>query len=451
LRRNIFITYMIVVLISLSITGFLTVRAVEKYFVSNIEDALITDARVIQRFLAAELEKSNNDLSGIDKTVKELSADIGARITVVDLNGDVIADTQKITREMENHSQRPEIKQAYLGQIGKSIRYSSSIKAKMMYVAIPILSNNTIISVLRLSLPLSEIMHLSKFIWGIILSSTLIGLLIAFFASTIFTISVTRPIQDVACASREIARGNYDMKIYTQASGEIKILADSFNYMAKNLKQTINELRDGKSKTEAILGSMAESLIAVDHQCRVIMTNSAAEQLFNVKKDTALNKHLLEIVRNRELYDFINDVLMTKRSVNKELKIFTPEEKVFRINIAPINEDENSGAVAVLRDITDLRKLEKVRTEFVANVSHELKTPLTSISGFVETLLDGVYKDQDHCRNFLGIIKQETDRMTRLINELLYFSRIESSVNPIKKTKVDITDVLMKALSVFIG
>jgi two-component system phosphate regulon sensor histidine kinase PhoR len=140
--------------------------------------------------------------------------------------------------------------------------------------------------------------------------------------------------------------------------------------------------------------------------------------------------------------------LTANKSVSQGLKIITSEEKIFRINIVPINEEKNSGAVAILRDITDLRKLEKVRTEFVANVSHELKTPLTSISGFVETLLDGAYKSQDHCRYFLGIIKQETDRMTRLINELLYFSRIEKSGTPLNRTQVDIIEVIMKALSV---
>jgi two-component system phosphate regulon sensor histidine kinase PhoR len=448
LRRSIFITYMIIVLISLSITGFVTIRAVEKYFIMNTEDTLITHAKVLQTFLAPELEQHKNPSPHLDKAVGELGKDLKARITIVDLKGEVLADTERIPRELKNHSNRPEIKQAYRGEIGKSIRYSSSIKTKMMYVAVPVLKGDTIIAVLRLALPLSQIGNLSKYIWGIILSSTLTGLIIAFFMSTVFSRRITKPIEEVAQAAKGIAQGNYDMKIPIRTSGEIKILAESFNHMAENLHKTISELKDGKDKTEAVLGSMAESLIAVDNQCRIIMMNSAAEKLFEIKRNKVLGRHLLEMLRNRELYDLVNDVLTANKSVSQGLKIITSEEKIFRINIVPINEEKNSGAVAILRDITDLRKLEKVRTEFVANVSHELKTPLTSISGFVETLLDGAYKSQDHCRYFLGIIKQETDRMTRLINELLYFSRIEKSGTPLNRTQVDIIEVIMKALSV---
>ncbi|MDD4569893.1 MAG: histidine kinase dimerization/phospho-acceptor domain-containing protein, partial [Tepidanaerobacteraceae bacterium] len=448
LRRNVFITYMIIVLISLSITGFVTVKAVEKYIIENTEGTLITHAKVLQMFLAPELEHEQNPSAHLDKKVSELGKNLKARITIIDLKGQVLADTERNPDELENHSNRPEIKQAYRGKIGKSIRYSSSIKTKMMYVTVPILTDDTITAVLRLALPLSQIGDLSKYIWGIILSSTLIGLLIAFFMSTVFSKKITKPIEEVAQAAKGIAQGNYDMKIPIRTSGEIKILAESFNHMAENLHKTISELKDGKHKTEAVLGSMAESLIAVDNQCRIIMMNSAAEKLFKIKRNEVLSRHLLEMLRNRELYDLVNEVLTTKKNVNQELKIITSEEKIFYINIVPINAEKSYGAVAILRDITDLRKLEKVRTEFVANVSHELKTPLTSISGFVETLLDGAYKSQDHCRYFLGIIKQESDRMTRLINELLYFSRIETSGTPINKTPVDMIEVVMKALSV---
>lgn len=448
MRRNIFITYMIIVLISLSITGFVTVKAVERYFIKNTEDILITHANVLQTFLASELKEQQSLSTHLNKMIRKLGKDINARITIVDLDGQVIADTERSPEILENHSDRPEIEEAYRGNIGKSIRYSSSIGTKMMYIAVPVINGNTISAVLRLALPLSQIGNLSKYIWGIILSSTLTGLIIAFIMSTIFSRRITKPIEEVAQGAKGIAQGNYDMKIPVRTSGEIKILAESFNHMAENLHKTISELKDGKDKTEAVLGSMAESLVAVDNKCRIIMVNSAAEKLFKIERDKVLGKHLLEMLRNGELYDLVNDVLTTEKSITQELKIIASEEKIFRINIVPINAEKSSGAVAILRDITDLRKLEKVRTEFVANVSHELKTPLTSISGFVETLLDGAYKSQDHCLYFLDIIKQETDRMTRLINELLYFSRIETADISFNKIPVDLINVVMKALSV---
>ncbi|NLZ52394.1 MAG: cell wall metabolism sensor histidine kinase WalK, partial [Thermoanaerobacteraceae bacterium] len=421
---------------------------VERYFIKNTEDILITHANVLQTFLASELKEQQSLSTHLNKMIRKLGKDINARITIVDLDGQVIADTERSPEILENHSDRPEIEEAYRGNIGKSIRYSSSIGTKMMYIAVPVINGNTISAVLRLALPLSQIGNLSKYIWGIILSSTLTGLIIAFIMSTIFSRRITKPIEEVAQGAKGIAQGNYDMKIPVRTSGEIKILAESFNHMADNLHKTISELKDGKDKTEAVLGSMAESLVAVDNKCRIIMVNSAAEKLFKIERDKVLGKHLLEMLRNGELYDLVNDVLTTEKSITQELKIIASEEKIFRINIVPINAEKSSGAVAILRDITDLRKLEKVRTEFVANVSHELKTPLTSISGFVETLLDGAYKSQDHCLYFLDIIKQETDRMTRLINELLYFSRIETADISFNKIPVDLINVVMKALSV---
>lgn len=448
MRREIFVTYMIVVLISLSITGIVTVKAVEKYFIKNAEESLITYANVLQSFLATELAEQQNPSIQFYRNIRELSKYIDARITIIDMDGKVIADTEKSPDAMENHGDRPEIKEAYKGKIGKSIRYSSSLETKMMYIAVPIKNGDRVSVVLRLALPLSQIGHLSKYIWGVILSSTLIGTIIAFFMSTIFSKKITKPIEEVAKAAKEIAQGDYGTKIPLSDPGEIRALAESFNHMAENLRKTIDELKEGKEKTEAILGSMAEGLVAVDNRCRVIMVNSAAEKLFKIKRDEVLGRHLLEMLRNRELYDLVNDVLENRKNVSQELKMITSEEKIFRVNIVPISGEKSSGAVAVLRDITDLRKLERVRTDFVANVSHELKTPLTSIAGFVETLLDGAYKSQDHCLYFLNIIKQETDRMTRLIDELLFFSRIETAGIAIKKTNVDLVEVVIKALSV---
>lgn len=446
MRRKVFLTYILVVAVSLSISGVLTVNAVSKYFRENTEDILLTNSKVVEKIVIRELEDSGG--KNLQDSVKSLGTDFGTRITVVDPEGEVLADSEKTFTDMENHLKRPEIQSAFKGEIGKSIRYSTSLRTKMMYVAVPVEKAGKIIAVLRLSLPLSDLKNLSQFLWGIIVSSTFIGFLIAFFISTIFSISLTKPIGNVALAAQEIARGNYDMKINTVASGEIKILADSFNDMADNLKTTVRKLLDGKQKTEAILESMADSLIAVDQNCNVVMINPPAERLFNVSQKEALGKHLLEIIRNNELYNSINETLAGNNIVYKEIRILTPEEKIFRVHIAPIMGEGNYGVVAVLRDITELRRLEKIRTEFVANVSHELKTPLTSIAGFVETLLDGAYKNKDHCLYFLGIIKEETDRMTRLINDLLYFSRIETSKEVIQKAKVYIPNVVMKALSV---
>jgi len=437
---------MIIVLISLSITGYAVAKVVEDYFIQKMEDDLETRAFAVRPFLALKIKQEENTLGQLETAVKELGSEIKTRITIVDIDGNVIADSEKDPSDTESHSTRPEIKEAYLGNIGKSVRYSSSLKTEMMYVAIPILENHDVAYVLRLAVPISHINALTRNIWKMFFSASLAGLLVAFLISTIFSRRITKPIEEVSYAAKKISCGNYDLKVPLRPPYETKILAESFNRMAENLQETVGKLKEETDKTRAVLASMAEGLIAVDQNCHVVMMNFAAERLFKIRQEETLGKHLLEVLRNRELHDLINEVLKTRKGSTREIKINTYDERIFWINVVPIDKENNLGAVAVMRDITELKRLEKMKSDFVSNVSHELKTPLTSISGFAETLLDGAYKSEENCRYFLRIIKQETDRMTRLINELLYLSRIEKPDFSIPKRPVNIASVVNKAV-----
>jgi len=446
MRRNIFAACMIIVLISLSITGYAVAKVVEDYFIQKTEDDLETRAFAVRPFLALKIKQEENTLGQLETAVKELGSEIKTRITIVDIDGNVIADSEKDPSDTESHSTRPEIKEAYLGNIGKSVRYSSSLKTEMMYVAIPILENHDVAYVLRLAVPISHINALTRNIWKMFFSASLAGLLVAFLISTIFSRRITKPIEEVSYAAKKISCGNYDLKVPLRPPYETKILAESFNRMAENLQETVGKLKEETDKTRAVLASMAEGLIAVDQNCHVVMMNFAAEKLFKIRQEETLGKHLLEVLRNRELHDLINEVLKTRKGSTREIKINTYDERIFWINVVPIDKENNLDAVAVMRDITELKRLEKMKSDFVSNVSHELKTPLTSISGFAETLLDGAYKSEENCRYFLRIIKQETDRMTRLINELLYLSRIEKPDFSIPKRPVNIASVVNKAV-----
>lgn len=446
MRRNIFVACMIIVLISLSVTGYTVAKAVEDYFIQKTEDDLTICAFAMRPFLAIKIKQEENTSGQLETTVKELGNETKTRITIVDIEGNVIADSKKDPSDTESHSTRPEIKEAYLGNIGKSARYSSSLKTEMMYVAIPILENHDVAYVLRLAVPISNINTLTRNIWRMFFSASLAGLLVAFLISSIFSRRITKPIEEVSYAAKKISCGNYDLKVPLRPPYETKILAESFNRMAENLQETVGKLKEETDKTRAVLASMAEGLIAVDQNCHVVMMNLAAERLFKIRQEETLGKHLLEVLRNRELHDLINEVLKTRKGSTREVKINTYDERVFWINVVPIDKENNLGAVAVMRDTTELKRLEKMKSDFVSNVSHELKTPLTSISGFTETLLDGAYKSEENCRYFLRIIKQETDRMTRLISELLYLSRIEKPDFSIPKRPVNAASVVNKAI-----
>jgi two-component system phosphate regulon sensor histidine kinase PhoR len=446
LRRRIFVTYILVVSISLLVTGFMTINVSERHLQDALESKLVTNAQAIKRIVAYEISM-NSDQGRFEDLALALSRDIGARVTIIDVDGRVLGDSNLDAKDLENHLERSEVKQALRGDIGKSLRYSTTLRSKMIYVAAPIKIDDSIVGVVRLSLPLSEMNRFTQFFWKAMFYAALVGLAAAGFMSAYLSRKVSNPIQEVALAAGQIAQGNYDMRIHSDGPEEMKLLAEAFNHMAHHLDATIKQLTDRKNKIEVILSSMVDGLIAVDHQCHVTMLNPSAEKIFDFSDKNAKQRHLLELIRNQDLYSAIDDVLKKKHVTIREIRLFAPEEKILLVHTAPMMGDDEWGAVALVRDITELRNLEKVRTEFTANVSHELKTPLTLIAGFVETLMDGAYEDEGTSLRFLGIIQRETLRMTRLIDELLYFSNIESRRNPTVKTPVAVRPTAEKVLN----
>lgn len=446
MRRRIFVTYILVVSISLLVTGFMTINVSERHLQDALESKLVTNAQAIKRIVAYEISM-NSDQGRFEDLALALSRDIGARVTIIDVDGRVLGDSNLDAKDLENHLERSEVKQALRGDIGKSLRYSTTLRSKMIYVAAPIKIDDSIVGVVRLSLPLSEMNRFTQFFWKAMFYAALVGLAAAGFMSAYLSRKVSNPIQEVALAAGQIAQGNYDMRIHSDGPEEMKLLAEAFNHMAHHLDATIKQLTDRKNKIEVILSSMVDGLIAVDHQCRVTMLNPSAEKIFDFSDKNAKQRHLLELIRNQDLYSAIDDVLKKKHVTIREIRLFAPEEKILLVHTAPMMGDDEWGAVALVRDITELRNLEKVRTEFTANVSHELKTPLTLIAGFVETLMDGAYEDEGTSLRFLGIIQRETLRMTRLIDELLYFSNIESRRNPTVKTPVAVRPTAEKVLN----
>ncbi|MEK6728018.1 MAG: ATP-binding protein [Candidatus Omnitrophota bacterium] len=202
------------------------------------------------------------------------------------------------------------------------------------------------------------------------------------------------------------------------------------NELKQNIEQLsvqVAQLKVENSATQAILGSMIEGVIAVDKDTKIISINPAIEEIFKVKKEEAEGRFLLEAIRNNDIAELINLCLQNKALISKELILVWPVQSIFQVNASPLFEnDAVSGCVVVIHDITEIRRLERMRSDFVANVSHELKTPLTSIKGFVETLLEGALEDKENSRNFLSIIQDQAERLNNLINDLLELSHIES-------------------------
>lgn len=432
MRKKLMLSFLMILLIETLITVFFPWRYMKNLYLNTAENGLVSNGKLISKAYIDELDKPNANFDMFAKTYSGLS---NARVTIIGHDGTVIGDSYTDSSTMENHSNRPEVKAALSGGIGKDSRYSTTEKREMTYAAVPVIKGGSVVAVIRLSVPLAELQKIQDYLLRWIVLSGLVGLL---FALTIaFTIAghISEPINEITRISSEIAGGRYDKRIKIKASGEVGELAESFNNMAGKLEITISDLSDQKNKLEAILESMQSGVIALDTNGRIMLANSEAVKIFGFEGDI-IGRHILEVVRNIDL----DEIIKSHSDEEKEISISHPEKKELRVKAAPIKGAGDSkktlGIVVVFQDITELRNLEKVRSEFVANVSHELRTPLTSIKGFIETLKNGAINDSTARVKFLDIIDVEADRLNRLITDLLTISELEN-----KKQNVVVEDV----------
>ena len=263
---------------------------------------------------------------------------------------------------------------------------------------------------------------------------------------------VINPLNKINEVTQEMARGNFDQQIMIRHQDEMGELAANINNLAGQLKTVISDITAEKNRARAILDSMADGVIALNREGKVLLVNPAVEEIFAIEDPGDQGKNILGIIRNYELEQFLFHALKRNEPMVKVLKILTSEEpRVFRVHLTPLraSDSKTEGVVAVLRDITERRKLEQMRTEFVANVSHELRTPLTSIRGFLETLLDGAMEEPEIARRFLEHMSDETERLTRLINDLLNLSNIEDRQFVPNFQSVDMVEIIHRVAPVY--
>jgi two-component system phosphate regulon sensor histidine kinase PhoR len=262
---------------------------------------------------------------------------------------------------------------------------------------------------------------------------------------------VIKPLEEVNSTAREMARGNLDRELRIYTGDEFGELARSINDMARQLKNTIDEITEARNQAGAILDSIADGVIAVNKSGEVLFINPVVEKVFGIDQKASQGKNILGVIRNYDVERLLEKALRTEKPVSQEIRLIYPEPKVFYVNATPLQGHgrQKGGAVVLFNDITQRKKLEDMRTEFVANVSHELRTPLTSIRGFLETLLEGKIEDQATIRRFLEIINRETARLTRLIDDLLNLSKIEERQVVHRWQAVQLLDTVNRAVIMF--
>lgn len=446
MRRKLLVSFLIVLSICISIIGVFSMRLSRQIYLKGLEDNLISNGKLMAGMLNDRYDYNKDNY---DDLATEYSKILNSRVTIIASDGKVIGESENSSENMENHSERLEVKEAMEGKVGISYRHSTTENMDMLYVAVPVGSAKPYKAVIRLSVPLTYIKSIQSHLLLNVLLAVALGLMISFITAYLFVRRLTKPINEMTYISTSIAQGRYDRRISMNYKDELGVLARSFNDMAEKLERTISDLSDKKNKLEAILKSMLSGVIAFDAKSKVMLANPEAYSIFGFKKDI-LGKHALEIFRNTKL----EDVILSHKDEDKEIDIDYPEKRVIRVKTAAINDEEGSqnlGLVMVIHDITEIKNLENMRSEFVANVSHELKTPLTSIKGFAETLRNGAINDDSARDKFLDIINIEADRLSRLINDILLLSDIENKPKEILSEKVDVNKVIDQVKDIMSG
>ncbi len=406
--------------------GWYTAHTFHVYYYNQIADDLQVRARMVEHQIDSKIESGR--LSDVDSVCKSLGADTATRITVILPDGRVIADSDEDPAEMADHGDRPEFRAAIAEGYGKSVRFSSTVGKNMMYLAIPTTEDGRITAVVRTSVPVTLIDKELARIYQRILWAGIVLAVCAAAVSLFVSRRLTRPIEQMKDTAKRFALGDLSRSLSVPSAAELAELAGAMNEMADQLKDKIDTITRDKSQMHAILASMIEGVIAVDAEGCIITINRAAATLLDMGQAEAVGRNLEEIVRNPEFEQFVQETLRGKEPTTAaEVSVASDGQRFLQLHGTALSggKGQRGGAVIVLHDITQIHRFEEMRRDFVANVSHELKTPITSIKGFVETLQEGFADKPEETGRFLEIIARHADRLNAIVDDLLSLSRLE--------------------------
>jgi two-component system phosphate regulon sensor histidine kinase PhoR len=417
--------YLLIIVIALfTITWYLS-WLLPDFYHNQVAEGLQARANLIKDQFLEKLRVE--DFKGMEALCKELGKSSSTRITIILPNGKVAADSEENPADMENHSNRPEFKDAFEEGIGKSVRFSHTLDQNMMYLAVPIKEQGKILAVVRTSVPVVAVNEKLYDLNNKIILSAIIVAICAAIATLIVSRRISQPIKQMKETAQRFALGQLELRVPLLKQGELTELAQALNEMAQQLQDRIQTITQQRNELKAILSSMVEGVVAIDSNGYIVNINEAAANFLNTDIAKAQGSSIEEVIRNTEFQEFIKGILNEEQSGQTDVVLSGREDRIVRLDGANLTDSKGgkSGAVIVISDMTRMRRLEDVRRDFVANVSHELRTPITSIKGFVETLLEGAIQNPQQAERFLRIIAKHSDRLNAIVEDLLSLSSLE--------------------------
>jgi two-component system phosphate regulon sensor histidine kinase PhoR len=423
---QIFPPFLLITLLALGAASVFATGVMRTFFIQQATTDLKSRARLVETAVSALL--SPVDAKAIDRICKRLGPAVATRITVILASGKVVGDSDQAPETMDNHGNRIEFRQAMTGVAGTSSRYSQTLQQQMLYVAVPLVLDHRVAAVIRTSLPVTGMESAIGSIRNRIALGGVIIALLATGLSLLVSRRISVPIERIRHATHHFARGDLAHRLPPARTVEIDQLVSTLNQMAAQLSERLQTIQNQRNELEAVFASMTEGVFAIDKNERILSLNQAAAHLLGIDAGIVQQRLVQEAVRNVEFQRFVHAALDGDAPGEKDIVFFYEHgERILSTRQSPVIDASGGriGTLIVLADVTQLRRLEHLRRDFAASVSHELKTPLTAIQGFVETLRGGAIDNTEEAMRFLDIIDRHVHRLGAIIEDLMQLAAIE--------------------------
>lgn len=451
--RRLYAGYVAIIVISTISVGILVSRQVTENAIKEIDHSLAIQAELLAEVAKRALQEIHSGQgipSYLQETIIKLGQNTESRLTIVTNDGAVIADSRESPQKMDNHAHRPEISSARASGSSTVTRFSDTLQQRMTYRAQQVAEGQTVLGFVRVSLPLTSIdRRLTQLRLTVLFGASIAAvaaLLLAFYFAKRFSDPITK-LTDIAEA---ISQGDYSRRIAVTQNDEVGTLASAFNRMARNSEQRVAEITSDRNRLAKIFAGMVEGVIQIDQDQKITLLNHAAAEMLNISATECIGKPIWEETRAKEINDAFEQAINSRKVVKARMhRSSKTDAVVIDIYAAVLNNDADYpiGAVIVLHNVSELDHLERIRRDFVANASHELKTPITAIRGLIETIIDDELMDTSTRKSFTNKIHEQTIRLSSIVSDLMTISRLEGERVETSDKRFDLNEIAKQALA----
>ena len=438
------ITLIFSVLIGL---GLLLGQLFKNYYSNTFHEHLKKETRLVTTYI-----EDSGGLGSLNQSkLDHLSKVLDSRISLSDPTGKIVFDSGEITASLDNKLHQEMIEGVVADYNPKKDRHELGGEYDVHYYWKPLLKKDQVEGYVFVSTEMGVLNKAYSQIWWLLTISFVLALIIIIVLGMKITSRYTKPVEAATKVAIELAKGNYRARTYEEHMDETGMLSSSINILARNLQDMVKSQEMQQERLATLIENMGSGLLLVDNRGNISLINRAYKEIFRVQTSDFLGKPYYEVLQHKEISELIEEIFMTEQKLKKQMII--PLGMVlhhFEVYGAPIISSNNvwKGILLVFHDITELKKLEQMRKDFVANVSHELKTPITSIKGFTETLIDGAKEDPASLEAFLHIISKESERLQTLIQDLLDLTKIEQQSFQLNVQHFNLTSVLSEVITI---